>query len=480
MAELKEYDLIAIGSGSALDVVNAFLHRNHDAKVAVIDKDEPGGICLTRGCIPSKMLMYPAEMVRMIEMASEFGIDVEVKRIDFGRVMDRMRGHIYPEIASIREGLSRTESVDYYPVVAEFVAPYTLKAGNEVMKSKLIILCTGSKPTIPPISGLDRVNYHTSDTILKISKLPGSIAIIGGGYIAAEYGHFFSAMGSKVTVVGRNPQFIPEEEPEISALARRELQKHLELVTNCEVQEVDGMSDGTKKIVGVDRQSGKKLEIIADELLIATGRSPNTDILHPEMAGIRTDEHGWIMVNDYMETSQPNIWAIGDADGKYPFKHVANYESLIAYYNAVLRKKVKVDYSAVPHAVFMYPEIASVGQREKEIIERLGEDRVLIGAQRYQDTAKGQAMAVKDFFVKVILEKETMKILGAHIIGPHASILIQEVINLMYTKDGSAAPIIYGMHIHPALSEVVQRAFTNLMPPEEYHHVLEERYEIRI
>jgi mycothione reductase len=392
---LKEYDLIAIGSGSALDIVNAFLHRNLGAKVAVIDKDEPGGICLTRGCIPSKMLMYPAEMVRMIERANEFGIDVEVKSIDFGRVMDRMRGHIYPEIAAIREGLSRTESIDYYPVVAEFVAPYTLKAGDEAMKSKMIILCTGSKPTIPPIKGLEKVNYHTSDTILKISKLPGSIAIIGGGYIAAEYSHFFSAMGSKVTVVGRNPQFIPEEEPEISELAKRELQKHMELVTNCDVQEVDTLSDGKKKVVGVDRQSGRKLEVLADELLIATGRSPNSDILHPERSGIKTDDHGWIIVNEYMETSQPNIWAIGDADGKYPFKHVANYESLIAYYNAVLRKKVKVDYSAVPHAVFMYPEIASVGQREKEIVEKLGEERVLIGAQRYQDTAKGEAMAVR-------------------------------------------------------------------------------------
>ncbi len=157
---------------------------------------------------------------------------------------------------------------------------------------------------------------------------------------------------------------------------------------------------------------------------------------------------------------------------------MANYESLVVYYNAILKQRVKVDYHAIPHAVFTYPEVASVGLKEKEAIEKYGEDKVLIGIQRYEDTAKGEAMGVKDYFVKVLVEKETMKILGGHIIGPYASVLIQEIINLMYTPEQSAKPIIDGMHIHPALNEVVERSFGSLMTPEEYQQLIARRYEL--
>jgi mycothione reductase len=473
---MKEYDLIVIGSGSAMDIVNALIQGNPKMKVAVIDKDEPGGICLTRGCIPSKILLYPAELVRTIERTREFGIDVEVKKIEFEKVMERMRSLIYAEINTIRQGLSHSKNIDYYHATAEFTAPYTLKVGNDIITSKVIILCTGSKPTIPPIRGLEKVGYHTSDTILKMNQLPESVAIVGGGYIAAEYGHFFSAMGSRVTVIGRNPRFLPDEEPEVSTLAKRELQVHMKIITNHEVREIEKTSTGEKKLVAVNRENGKEVEITAAEVLIATGRGPNTDILHPGKAGIKTDKEGWIIVDDYLETSQPNVWALGDADGKYMFKHVANYEALVVFYNAILKRKVKVDYHAVPHAVFTYPEIASVGLGEKEAIEKYGKDKVLIGIHRYEDTAKGEAMGVKDYFVKVIVEKETMKILGAHIIGPYASVLVHEIINLMYTPDQSAEPVTRGMHIHPALSEVVEKAFQSLMQPEMYHHVIEEHY----
>ncbi len=215
------------------------------------------------------------------------------------------------------------------------------------------------------------------------------------------------------------------------------------------------------------------MPIAADEVLVATGRGANSDVLHPEKAGIETDKRGWIIVDEYLETAQPNIWAFGDANGRHLFKHVANYESRVVYYNSVLGKKVKVDYHAIPHAVFTYPEIGSVGLGEKEAVENYGEDNVLIGTHRYEDTAKGEAMAVKYYFVKVIVEKGPMKILGAHIIGPHASVLIQEIINLMYTHERSAAPIVNGMHIHPALNEVVERAFRSLMSPRQYHHLIE-------
>jgi dihydrolipoamide dehydrogenase len=467
---MKEYDVIAVGTGSAMYVVDGMMRQRPGIKVAVIDKDEPGGICLTRGCIPSKILLYPAELVRTIERAGIFGIDVQIQKIDFQKVMKRMRAIIDRDIASIREGLSGTENVDYYHDTAEFVSPYTLKVGDDTIASKMILLSTGSESIIPPIRGLSKTGYHTSNSILRITKLPESIAIVGGGYIAAEYGHFLSSMGSKVTIVGRNPQFLPQEEPEVSDLCKRELGKHMTVLTNYEVIKAEERSK-RKMLTAVERTSREEKVVEADEIMIAAGRGPVRDI-HPERAGIESDEKGWVHVNEYLETSLPNVWAFGDANGKHLFKHKGNYEALLVYYNAVQGRKIPVDYHAVPHAVFTDPEVASVGLREKEAIEKFGVENVLIGFERYEDTAKGEAMALKDYFVKVILERESLRILGAHIIGPYASTLIQEVINLMYTPDQSAQPLLNAMHIHPALSEVVQRAFQSLMTTEQYHHQL--------
>ena len=469
---MKKYDIIAIGSGSAMNIVSAMMQRNPSIKVAVIDKDEPGGICLTRGCIPSKLLLYPAELVRTIDDTARFGIENEVRKIDFARVMKRMRRYIDKDIDMIRAGLSQGGNLDYYNSAAEFTAPYTLKVEGKTIKGDMIFLCTGSEIFIPPIKGLDTVNYHTSDSVLHMTELPKSIAIVGGGYIAAEYGHFFSAMGSRVVIIGRNPQFLPQEEPEISALAKQKLGKYMKIITDHEVIRVKKTDDGRIKVIADHRKSGKMEAITADELLVASSRSSNSDILHPERAGIETDARGWIRVNEYLETTQANIWAFGDATGKYLFKHAANYESTVVYYNAVKGARMKVDYHAVPHAVFTYPEIAGVGMSEKEAMDRYGEGEILLGFQRFEDTAKGSAMGVKDCFVKVICRREKLEILGSHIIGPHASILIQEIINLMYTEDRSAEPIMNGMHIHPALSEVIERAFGNLNPPGHYHHVL--------
>ncbi len=470
---MKEYDLIIIGTGSGMNIVNGFLRKNPNAKIAVIDKDEPGGICLTRGCIPTKIILYPAEIIRIAEHGKSLGVDVRFENIDFKFIMNRMRHLINRDIEQIRVGLNSADFIDYYQEVATFVGPYALKVGNETITSKFIVLCTGSRPRIPPIKNIKDVGFLTSRTALKLEELPESLIIVGGGYIAAEFGHFFSAMGSKVTIVGRNPQFLPQEEPEISRLALIELGKHVTIITGYEVIAAEKTNDGKKKIIAKNRsKSNDVIELEAQEIMIAAGRISNSDLLQPEKGGIEVDENGWIVVNEYLETTKPGIWCIGDANGKHLFKHVANYESEVLYYNAILGKKVPVDYYAVPHAVFTYPEIAGVGMKESEAIEKHGEDKIVIGFQKYEDTGKGEAMGVRDYFVKIILEERENKILGAHIIGPHASILIQEVINLMYTPSQSANPIYAGMHIHPALNEVVQRAFYNVMSVEQYHHLL--------
>ena len=472
---MKEYDLIVVGSGSAMNVVEPFMNRNPKAKVAVIDKDDPGGICLTRGCIPSKLLLYPAEVVSTIMRAHEFGIDVKFNGVDFKRVMGRMRSIIDNDIDMIRQGLSKSDNIDYFHDTAEFTAPYVMKVGRETINGRMIYLCVGSRTTIPGIKGIDGVDYLTSDSVLYLKELPKSIIIVGGGYIAAEYSQFFSSMGSSVTIIGRNQRLLPGLEPEISELVRRELSKRMEVLTGCEATSVISVAGG-KRIEFKNRSSGETGIREAERIMLAVGRGPVTDILHPERAGIKTTRAGWIEVNEFFETSLPNVWAFGDADGKYLFKHVANYESIVVYYNSVAGERIRADYHAVPFAVFTYPEVAGVGMTEAQAIERYGKDGILIAFCRFEDTAKGEAMGLKDYFVKGIISKEDREILGAHIVGPEASVLIQEVINLMYTDDMDSGILTRAMHIHPSLSEVVERAFQSLHTVEQYHHMLEETY----
>jgi len=468
---MKHYDCIAVGSGSALTVVEGLLEDNPEARVAVVDKDEPGGLCLTRACIPSKLLLYPAEVMRQVQEAAAHGIQVEVKGVDFQAIMQRMRDIVSQESRQIGQSLSESDNVDYYRDVAEFTGPSSMRVGAEEISGEMILLCPGSRPAIPDIQGLDSVDYLTSDTLLSLNDLPQSLVIVGGGYVAAEYGHFFSAMGAEVTILGRNPQFLPRHEPEISAVAEQKMAEHMEIVPNHEVVHVQPQS-GRVLVRARNRETDQDIEFAAERLLIAAGRASNADLLRTDRAGLQADSQGWLMVNDRLETSVKNIWSFGDANGRHLFKHVANHEARVVYANAVLKESMTADYHAVPHAVFTHPEIAAVGMKESEAVAAYGQEGVVIGFHPFEDTARGEAMQVRDCFVKVILEEATNKILGAHIIGPQASILIQELITLMYTDDQSPTPLVKSMHIHPSLSEVVELAFFNLMMRSDYQHLL--------
>jgi len=473
---MKKYDIIAFGTGSAMNIVSEAFSLNPNYRVAVIENENVGGICLTRGCIPSKMLLYPAEVIHETKRLGIFGIDAKIKKINFNQIITRVRESIMHESKTIEANLKAFPKIDLYQTTGEFVDDYTVKVGDEVIKGDKILLCIGSRPLIPPIKGLKEVGYITNKDILNLKSQPKSLAIIGGGYIAAEFGFFFNMMGTKVTIIEMLPRMVSTEEPEISELLKRDFEKQgITVMTNHKAVEVT-KKNGKKIIVAENTQTGDTVEVAADEILVAAGRKSNADITKVEKTGVKTDKNGWIIVNDYFETTKPNIWACGDALGRYMFKHVANYESQLVFYNAFLGKKVKPDYHAVPHAIFTYPEIASVGMKQEEAMKN---HDILIGYYPYEQTAKGEAMALKDYFVKVIVEKETYKILGAHIIGPHASILMQEIINLMYTREQTAIPIFEGMHIHPALSEVVERAFFSLQEPEAWihqHHHHDEEY----
>jgi mycothione reductase len=469
---MKEYDVIAIGTGSAVSVVNGLVRETPGLKAAIVDKDDPGGICLTRGCIPSKLLLYPAELVRTIERASDFGIHAPLKSVDFGAVMDRMRALIGKDIESIRQGLSHSPNFDYYPAAAEFVAPYTLQIGNETIHAPKIVLGLGSEVLVPPVPGLAAAGYLTSDTVLRLTRRPSSLVVIGGGYIAAEYGHFFASMGSEVTILGRNPQFLPDEDPEVAQVAREALDRQLTIRTRHEVVEVRSGHRGRKDVIAVDRSTQQRVTFSVEEILVACGRGPTTARLHAEKAGIALDPDGWVAVDDFLQTSQPGVYALGDATGRLPFKHKANYDAKVVYRNLVHGPSEKVDYHAVPRAVFSDPEVAGVGLTEPEARQAIPPDRLLIGRYRFADTAKGEAMGLQGsaYFVKALVDREGYRLLGAHIVGPHASVLIQEAVCLMYTDTRSARPIVEGMHIHPALSEVVERAFLALAPASGHVH----------
>jgi dihydrolipoamide dehydrogenase len=266
-------------------------------------------------------------------------------------------------------------------------------------------------------------------------------------------------MGTKVTIIQRGLGLLPDEEPEISELLTNEMKKWMQIFTNYEAVEVKENGD-TKTVIARNRGDSSLKEFSAETLLIAAGRTPNSDILKPEKTGVKLDKRGYIEVNEHLETRKKNIWAFGDAIGKQMFKHVANYEAQVVWHNSTHEHKIAMDYSAAPHAVFTHPQIAAVGLKEAEAKQK--GYKILVGTAEYKDTAFGAAMGKPEGFVKVILDRKTGKLLGGHIIGPFASTLIQEIVNAMAVGDKTFVPIMRSMHIHPAMPEVVQNAFANL------------------
>jgi len=453
---MAEYDVLVIGSGSGMTIAsNAVASK---LKTAVIEHGPMGGTCLNRGCIPSKMLLYPADIIAMIKEAEKLGIDITINSIDFKKIMNRMRHLVTEDSQQQGKAVEVTDKIVWYKGTGEFISDYTMQIGDHRILAEKIFIVSGARPGVPPIKGIKEVNYLTSETLLELKEPPQDIIVIGGGYIAAEYGHFFASIGTKVTIVQRNPELIPKEEPEISELLKEEMEKRMNIFTNHAVVEVEEKNN-IKTVIAKNRETEELKEFSAQSLLLATGRVPNSDLVKPEKTGVELDKRGYVKVNEYLETNKKNIWALGDAIGKQMFKHVANYEAEVAWHNAIHEHKVALDYTAVPHAVFSHPQIASVGFTEAKAKEQ--GYKIWVGKEYYENTGKGAAMGNPKGFVKVIVEQETGKILGGHIIGPFAPILIQEIINAM-SKDNNFMNIIRSMHIHPAMPEVVQRAFSNL------------------
>ena len=426
-------------------------------EVALVDKGPLGGTCPNLGCIPSKMLIFTADRIAEIQEASKLGIDAEIRNIDFRTIMERMRQSVSENREHMRQELSHAEKLDFYEGKGHFTGEYTLEVKGEQIKGKMIFIASGSRPLIPPIKGLDSLDYLTSETVLKLKERPDSLIIIGGGYIAVEYGHFFAAMGTRVTILEMADRLVLAEEPEISQLLKKELSQRMEVYTDVRVEEVRRNGNNTTVIVNALKGGGRK-EFTAQRILVAAGRRSNADMLQLENTGAEVDEKGFVKVNEFLETTQKNIFAVGDANGQQMFTHVANREAAVATHNALHGSKMKMDYSAAPHAVYSHPQIASVGLTEENAKKT---HKILVGRARYSDVAQGKAMMEGNGFAKAIVEVNSEKILGFHIIGPYAPILIQEVINVM-ASGGNINHLQTGMHIHPALSELILRTLDNL------------------
>lgn len=453
---MKDYDVVVIGDGSGSSIVeNALVHG---AKVALIDEPPIGGTCQNVGCIPSKMLIYPADVIAKIQDAKKLGVYAQVEKVDFKSIMNRMRQERKESQKFQKEGIGKVSNLDYFRGECYFIDEYTLQINDEKIKGNKIFIVSGARPLIPPIKGLDDVDYLTNETLLELDELPKSLVIIGGGYIAVEYAHFFSAMGTKVTIVERSDRLVSHEEPEISDLLKKELMKRMSVFTNIEIVEVLQDED-LFKVKGNHVKENKPQWFSAEKILVAAGRKSNADRLKVEKTGVKLDKKGYIKVNEFLETSQDNIWSFGDAIGKHMFKHVANEEAFVAFNNAFHDEKVKMKYRAVPHAIFSHPQIASVGLTEMEA-RKNGYD-LLIGTANYDQVAKGLSMMESNGFAKAIVDKNDLTILGFHIIGPYAPIVIQEVITIMELK-GQVGHIGQAMHIHPALPELIQRTLANL------------------
>ena len=451
----EKYDVIVIGSGAGMVVVEEALA--HGLKVALVDKGPTGGTCLNTGCIPSKMLIVAADRIVEAQESKKLGISAEIKSIDFKFIMERMRKNVASYRDRMTKGLSEVDGLRFYQGEARFIKDYTLEVNGKTISANKICIASGSRVSVPPIKGLEKIDYLTNETLLQLKEKPESLIIIGGGYVAVEYSHFFAAMGTRVTILEMANRLILSEEPAISELLKKRLSQRMTVHTSALVEEIRSQ-DGNCVVVAKDADSVALKEYTAEKVLVAVGRRSNADLLNVAKTGVETDSHGYIKVNDFMETTKKNIYAVGDANGQQMFTHVANREASVAANNLLHDVKEKMNYGAAPHAVYSHPQIASVGRTEETAKK---DHSILVGIARYAEIAKGEAMMEEDSFAKAIVDKETDKILGFHIIGPNAPELIQEVVDTM-ESGGTISNIMSGMHIHPALSELAQQALANL------------------
>ncbi|MEP6856521.1 MAG: mycothione reductase [Pedococcus sp.] len=454
---MAHFDLAIIGTGSG----NALVTPDFDGKrVAIIEAGTFGGTCLNVGCIPTKMYVYSADVANTITHAATYGIDATLDGVRWADIRDRVFGRIDPIAAGGRDYRVNGPNTTAFLGHASFTGPRTLRldTGNDVgaeITADQIVIAAGAHPTVPDAVAESGVPFHTSDTVMRLDELPKRLVILGSGFIAAEFAHVFSALGSQVTVVARSGRLLRKLDAEISErftmIARQQWDVRLEA-------ELDKVS-GEAGLVRLDFADGS--QVTGDVLLVATGRVPNTASLGLEVAGIATHGDGGVTVDAHGRTNVEGVWALGDVSSAHQLKHVANHEARVVAHNLAHPEDLRsFDHRYVPSAVFTSPQIASVGLTEQQLTA--GGRRYVTKTQAYGDTAYGWAMEDTTGVCKVIADPATGELLGAHLMGHQASILIQPLIQGM-SLGQSVTDLARGQYwIHPSLCEVVENALLGL------------------
>jgi len=451
---MADFDLIVIGGGTGNNVAAA--GADAGLETALVEPGPLGGTCLNRGCNPSKMLIQAANAATSVREAGQFHVDATLDGIDHRAVADEMDETLSGLADKKEAGFREKANLTLFDEYTEFVGERTLALGGEEVTGERVVVATGSRPIIPPIDGLDDIDYLTSQDALYLRDPPESLVILGGGYIAVELGYAFEALGTDVTTVEMEDSLIPREDGDVAAAFTEIAADRHDVYTGHRVTAVEQQGEG--HAVHAETQAGDEITVAGSEVLVALGRRPNSDELGLDTADIDTDDRGFIETDAYLETSTDRVYAQGDVADNAMFKHSGDYETRFTIRNAVHDENAAIDLSAMPHTIFTEPQIAGVGATEKE----LNEDDVSysVGRAAFADSAMGRAKKLEDGFVKV-LAGEDGEIRGAHILGHEASTLIHEAVVAMrhdLTVDDMADTI----HSHPTLSRVVEAAFRDI------------------
>lgn len=445
-----DYNLIVIGAGSA-GLVTAYIAAAINAKVALIERDKMGGECLNTGCVPSKALLKSAGLVAAARDSSKLGIRKMEAEFDFGDVMQR----VHDVIATIapHDSVERYEKlgVDCIAGEAKVVSPWEVEVGDKRLSARSLVIATGSKPVVPPIDGLDTVDFVTSDTLWELKEQPRKMVVLGGGPIGCELTQAFSRLGSDVTLVEMAPQLLGREDSDAANAVLESLRDHDGVNVALSTKAIRCEGSGSSGTL-VCEQNGTEVRFEFDRLLLALGRRANANSAGIQEIGVEIAKDGSVATDPYLRTNYPSISVCGDVAGPYQFTHVAAHQAWFAAVNSLLRPfwSFKADYRVIPWCTFTSPEVARVGLNETEARER-GTD-VEVTTYGIDDLDRAITDSEAHGFVKVLTAPGSDKILGATIVGAHAGELIAEFVLAM--KHGLGLNKLLGtIHIYPTMME---------------------------
>ena len=443
------HDVIIIGGGSA-GYAAARTARDEGADVGIIDHGPLGGLCILRGCMPTKTILRSSDVMSLMKRAEEFGLEPVSAKADLSAIINR-KARLIGEFAEDRIHALKDSRFTLYEERAAFLSPHEVQAGPHKLTAKAFIISTGSAVSRVPISGLEEAGYLTSDEALELREVPQSMIVLGGGPVALELAQFFQRIGTRVTLIQRSAHLMSQGDEDLARpVETRFREEGMTVLTNTRLHEFT--RDGTQKVAHLTHE-GKEKTVSAEVILQALGRQPNIDGLNVEAARIEVRQ-GKIAVDDTMRTNQPHVYAVGDVNGLHEIVHIAIQQGEIAGWNAVHSQQPprRYDDRLKAQVVFTDPQIAGVGLSEKECRSR--NIPYCVASYPFDDHGKSMTLGETHGHVKLLASPETGKILGAHIVGPEAAELIHELIAVMYYH-GTVHDLARMPHYHPTLAEII-------------------------